>query len=113
LARAANAQAPSLFFASAEAGLEQLDAVRDTMLKTLETLGEVPFTADEVERAKVRSKRNAETLAANSSGMAQSLSSASAIGDWRLLFIQPHRIAAARAADVDPVGKTNFPRHHP
>ncbi|HJZ59350.1 MAG TPA: pitrilysin family protein [Gemmataceae bacterium] len=111
-ARADNAHDPSLFFASAEAEPEQLDAVRDTMLKTLETLGEVPFTADEVERAKVRSKRNAETLAANSSGMAQSLSSASAIGDWRLLFIQRDRIAAASAADVNRVAKTYFQRHN-
>ena len=40
--------------------------------------GDVPFTEDEVDKAKVRSKRNAEMLQSNSTAMAQALSSASA-----------------------------------
>ena len=111
-ARADNAHDPGLFFASAGADPEQLDAARDALLKTLETLGEVPFTADEVEKAKVRSKRNAESLPANASGMAQALSSASALGDWRLLFIQRDRIAAVTADDVNRVAKTYFQKHN-
>ena len=82
--------------------------MRDTLVKTLESLGDVPFTDDEVNKAKVRSKRNAEMLQSNSQAMAQALSSASSHGDWRLLFIQRDRVAAVTAADVNRVAKTYF-----
>src|SRR5262249_14953546 len=83
-----NTHDPGLFFASAPYPPETLDAVRDTLVNTLESLGDVPFTDDEVDKAKVRSKRNAERLQSNSQAMASALSSASSHGDWRLLFIQ-------------------------
>jgi zinc protease len=111
-ARADNSHDPGLFFAQAQAEPEQLEAVKDAMLKTMENLSSVPFTAEEVERAKVRSRRTAETLPENSSGMAQSLSSASALGDWRLLFLQRDRIAAVTADDVNRVARTYFPKHN-
>ncbi len=82
--------------------------MRDALVKTLESLGDVPFTDDEVNKAKVRSKRNAEMLQSNSQAMSQALSSASSHGDWRLLFIQRDRVAAVTAADVNRVAKTYF-----
>lgn len=111
-ARADNSHDPGLFFASSQAESDRLDVVRDAMLKTLESLSSVPFTAEEVERAKIRSKRNAETLPQNSQMMAQSLSSASALGDWRLLFLQRDRIAAVTADDVNRVARTYFLKHN-
>ena len=111
-ARADNAHDPGLFFASAQAEAAQLDAARDALLKVMESLGEVPFTADEVEKAKLRSKRNFEGLPANASGMAMALSSASALGDWRLLFVQRDRLADVTAADVNRVAKTYFQKHN-
>ena len=107
-ARSDNSHDPGLFFASASCPPEKLDAVRDALVKTLESLGDVPFTDDEVNKAKVRSKRNAEMLQSNSQAMAQALSSASSHGDWRLLFIQRDRVAAVTAADVNRVAKTYF-----
>ncbi|HEX3149515.1 MAG TPA: pitrilysin family protein [Gemmataceae bacterium] len=109
-ARSENTHDPGLFTGNAEADPDKLDVVRDTLVKTLENLGSVPFAADEVEKAKVRSKRNAERLQSNSTGMAQALSSASSLGDWRLLFIQRDRIAAVTADDVNRVAKTYFQR---
>ena len=114
LATSANARSetthdPGLFFASASCPPETLEAVRDTLVKTLESLGDVPFTEDEVNKAKVRSKRNAELLPLNSQAMSQALSSAASHGDWRLLFIQRDRIAAVTASDVNRVAKTVFP----
>jgi zinc protease len=111
-ARADNAHDPSLFFASTQVDAGQLDAARDAMLKVMENLSAVPFTADEVEKAKVRSKRNAEQLQSNSSGMAQALSSASSHGDWRLLFVQRDRVAAVTADDVNRVAKRYFQRQN-
>jgi zinc protease len=81
--RVDNAHDPGLFTASAQVEADKLEAARDAMLKTLEEMSSVPFTEAEVERAKGRSKRNAESLASDASGMAQALSSASALGDWR------------------------------
>jgi zinc protease len=103
---------PGLFTLSAQAEPVKLDAVRDALMQTIETLGKEPFTQDEVDKAKVRSKRAAETLQSNSGGMAQALSSASALGDWRLLFIQRDRLQAVTADDVNQVAKTYFQKHN-
>ncbi len=111
-ARSDNAHDPGLFFVSAQVEANQLEAARDVALKIMENLGATPFTAEEVEKAKLRSKRNAETLPQNSSGMAQALSSASALGDWRLLFLQRDRVAAVTADDVNRVAKTYFQKHN-
>jgi zinc protease len=107
-ARSDDSHDPGLFSASASCPPESLDAVRDALVKTLESLGNVPFTDDEVNKAKVRDKRNAEMLQSNSQAMAQALSSASSRGDWRLLFIQRDRVAATTAADVNRVAKAYF-----
>ena len=107
-AGADNSHDPGLFFASSSCPPETIDAARDTLVTTLETLGDVPFTDDEVNKAKARSARNAEMLQSNSQMMSMALSSASSLGDWRLLFIQRDRIAAVTAADVNRVVKTYF-----
>ena len=107
-AGADNSHDPGLFFASSSCPPETIDAARDTLVSTLETLGDVPFTDDEVNKAKARSARNAEMLQSNSQMMSMALSSASSLGDWRLLFIQRDRIAAVTAADVNRVVKTYF-----
>jgi zinc protease len=99
---------PGLFSASASCTPEKLDVVRDVLVKTLESLGDVPFTEDEVNKAKVREKRSAEMLQSNSQAMSQALSSAASRGDWRLLFIQRDRIDAVTAYDVNRVAKTYF-----
>jgi zinc protease len=111
-ARADNLHDPGLFSASASADPGKLEETKEVMLKTIENLGSTPFTEDEVNKAKVRSKRNAEMLQSNSSSMAQALSSASALGDWRLLFIQRDRLDAVKAADVNRVAKTYFQKQN-
>jgi zinc protease len=103
-----NSHDPGLFFASASCSPESLDAVRDALVKSLESLSSVPFTDDEVNKAKIRSKRSAEALQSNSQAMANALSSASSLGDWRLLFIQRDRVATVTAADVNRVVKAYF-----
>ncbi len=51
-------------------------------------------------------------MQSNSSAMAQALSSASALGDWRLLFLQRDRLAAVTADDVNRVARTYFQKHN-
>ncbi|OWK35006.1 M16 family metallopeptidase [Fimbriiglobus ruber] len=103
-----NSHDAGLFFASASCPPESLDAVRDGLVSTLESLGDVAFTDDEVNKAKVRSKRSAEMLQSNSQAMATTLSSASSRGDWRLLFVQRDRVADVTAADVNRVARAYF-----
>jgi zinc protease len=107
-ASSGNTHDPGLFTESAQTDPEQVDAVRETMLKTLEKLADEPFTADEVEKAKVRNRRMTEAMQSNSSQMAQQLSTASSLGDWRLLFLQRDRIQAVTADDVNRVARTYF-----
>jgi zinc protease len=109
---AGNNHDPGLFTASAQAEPGQLDTVHDTLLTTLENMAAAPFTPTEVEKARLRSRRNQEQLQADSQMMAQALSSASALGDWRLLFVQRDRLAAVTADDVNRVARTYFQKHN-
>ncbi len=110
-ARAESMHDPGLLFVTASCDAKNIDAVRDVMVKTIESLGERPFTTDEVNKAKVRNKRQAEILQSNGQGMSQALSSAASRGDWRLLFIERDWIASTTADDVNRVAKTYF--HQP
>src|SRR4029077_5891202 len=78
---------PGLFFASASCAPASPDAVREALVNSLESLGESPFTDDEVDRAKVRARRGAELRQSNSQMMASARSSASSLGDWRRVFL--------------------------
>jgi zinc protease len=109
---AGNNHDPGLFTASAQAEAGQLDAVRETLVQTLEGLAATPFTPAEVAKAKLRSRRAAELLPLNSTAMAQALSSASALGDWRLLFLQRDRLQAVSADDVNRVARTYLQKHN-
>ncbi|HEV8060380.1 MAG TPA: pitrilysin family protein [Gemmataceae bacterium] len=111
-AREANDHDPGLFTANAQPEPGQLETVRDLLVGTLENLSSVPFTAAEVDRAKVRSKRAEENRLSNATAMSQALSSASALGDWRLLFLQRDRINAVTADDVNRVAKTYFQKYN-
>jgi zinc protease len=103
---AGNNHDPGLFQAMAQAEPGKLDDVKGTLLETLENLATIPFTPAEVAKAKVRRRRAAELLQLNSSAMAMALSSASALGDWRLLFIQRDRLQAVTADDVNRAART-------
>jgi zinc protease len=108
---AGNNHDPGLFIASADASTGvSVETVRDTMLKTIEGLAADPIKPAEVERTKARNRRTYERLLSDSRSMAQALSSASAVGDWRMLFVQRDRLEAATVDDVNRVAKTYFQR---
>jgi zinc protease len=111
-ASAGNQHDPSLFLVTAQTERGQLEAARMTLIETIEDLGSVPFKTEEVEKARLRSRRASELLQSNSTGMAQALSSASALGDWRLLFLQRDRLSEVTADDVNRVAKTYFQKHN-
>ncbi len=103
-----NAHDPGLFQFSvtpAEGKMEDAEAV---LLELSENMEATPFTQEEIDRAKLRAKRRYEDSMANAAGMSQALSSASALGDWRLWFVQRDRLAAVTADEVNRVAKTYF-----
>ena len=109
-AGADNAHDPGLFFASASCRRRsQLDAVRDALVND----ARIP-RRDAVHRRRggqgegPQQAERGDCCSRTAQAMAQALSSASSLGDWRLLFIQRDRIAAVTAADVNRVAKTYF-----
>ncbi|MCA9190391.1 MAG: insulinase family protein [Planctomycetales bacterium] len=107
-ASADNSYDPGLFFFGAEPTGENLEQVRATLLETLDGLGTVVFEADQLDRAKIRSQRRNEDLLTDASRMASALSSAAAVGDWRLLFLQRDRLQDVTLEDIQRVAKTYF-----
>ena len=110
--RSDNVHDPGLFFFSASPAEGKLEEVRDVLLKTIETMGETPFTAAEIDRARLRSQRSSEQLMTSAAAMASALSSASALGDWRLLFLQRDRVQEVTVDDVNRVAKMYFVPHN-
>ncbi len=110
--RSDNAHDPGLFFFSATPAEGNLEEVRDVLLKTIEDLGSTAFTTEEVDRAKLRAQRSSEQLMTSASAMSSALSSASSLGDWRLLFLQRDRIQAVTPEDVNRVAQTYFLSHN-
>ena len=110
--RADTAHDPGLFTFSASPAEGKLDEARDVLLSVIDSLGETPFGPEEVERAKLRAKRSSEQLLTSAAAMASALSSASALGDWRLLFLQRDRLQTVTAEDVNRVAKTYFPSYN-
>lgn len=111
-ARADESHDPGLFFVSAEPAEASLEQLRDELLSIMDNLGSTPFGEEEVKRAKVRYNRMSEMMLSSASSMSQVLSSSSALGDWRLFFLQRDRIAAVTAEDLNRVAKQYFPAHN-
>ena len=107
-----NSHDPGLFSFFAQPAEGKLEKVKDLLLKTIDDVENVTFKAEEIERAKIRAKRRTEQTLSNAAAMAQTLSSASAIGDWRLFFLQRDRVANVTAEEVTRVAKTYFKKHN-
>ena len=87
--------------------------MRDALVKTLESLGDVPFTDDEVNKAKVRSKRNAEMLQSNSQA---DVAGAELGVEPRRLAVAVHPARSRRRRDGgrrQPRGEDLFPEAQP
>jgi zinc protease len=76
------------------------DAIRATMVDTLERLSKDKVTAEEVDRAKARFKRNFDLQMAKSNSIGVTLSEWGAKGDWRLFFLHRDRVAKVTPEDV-------------
>ena len=103
---------PGLFMVSVSPTVGNLETARDIMLQTMDNLGSQPVSGEAVERAKKRAQRQSENLLVSATGMSQALSSATSLGDWRLLFLQRDRIANVTTEDVNRVARKYFQPHN-
>ena len=83
-----------------------LDAVRDTMLETIENAGKTAPTKEEVERARTSLLKDIELSLNDSNRVGLELSEYIAQGDWRLFFLNRDRLRKATAEDVKRVAET-------
>ncbi len=95
---------PSLFAVIAEvpAG-KSTDVVRDKIIQIVEGLGKNKPTDAEVARYRANVAKNFELAMTNSDVISRGLSEATALGDWRLFFLERDRnekVTAGAAADV-------------
>ncbi len=97
---------PGLFMVSAGLNNQQsLEEARKIMIQTVEGLAAEPPTVEEVDRVKQRLLRAAENRMTDSQAVGLSLSEWSAMGDWRLMFLNRDRIAKVTPDDVARVAK--------
>ncbi len=82
---------------------DSIEAVRETLIAALEGLVAEPATEAEVARAKAAFAAAFESRRANMHGVATSLTSAIAAGDWRLHFWDRDELAKVTVADVQRV----------
>jgi len=79
---------------------QDIQPVRDAMLKVLEGVREQPISDDEVEQARTRWLKQFDEVLNDPEQLGVALSDAIALGDWRLMFIHRDRIRAVKTADV-------------
>ena len=77
-----------------------LDAAREALLKTLESVAQQPITTDEVEQARTRWLKQFDEVMNDPEQLGVGLSESIALGDWRLLFLHRDRIRKVTVADV-------------
>jgi zinc protease len=80
-----------------------LETARTTLVATLENVAKEPITAAEVERARTQYLKDFELTVADPEKIGVALSSAIALGDWRLFFLERDRVRDAKAEDVQRV----------
>ncbi|MDQ3635523.1 MAG: insulinase family protein [Acidobacteriota bacterium] len=85
-----------------------IDAARDTLIETIEKIGDKPPTKEEVDRAKTSILKNIELTLNDPNRVGLGMSEYIAIGDWRLFFLYRDRVEKVTPEDVAMVGKKYF-----
>ncbi len=88
-----------VFYALVQPGGDA-EVVRDVLLETIDELRSNPVTDDEVERMRNQALSSIEQLMNNSQAVAQQLSEWTAMGDWRMLFLDRDRARQVTASEA-------------
>ena len=98
-----NSHDPSTISLLAFTEADKVEAARDALIETLETLSKTPITKEEVARAVLTLTQQRERTLSNSQLFAISLSDWAACGDWRLFFLHRDRLEKVTADAVNKV----------
>ena len=71
---------------------DSIDAARDALIQTIESIGANPPTKEEVERARAQLLKNIDLALNNSDQVGLTLSEFIGAGDWRLFFLHRDRL---------------------
>lgn len=85
-----------------------LDAARDALINTIESLTAHPITTAELERARTRLLNRIEQILADTRTLSITLTEYIAMGDWRLLFLHRDRITQTTLEEVQRTAITYF-----
>ncbi len=87
-----------------------IEAARDTMIDTIENMGEKPPTKEEVDRAKTSILKNIELTLNDPNRVGLGMSEFIARGDWRLFFLYRDRVETITPENVAAIGTKYFKR---
>jgi zinc protease len=100
---------PGVMYFAAEVRQEaSLDAARDALIETVETITANAITKEEVERARAQLLKQFELNLNSSEQVGIELSEWAAMGDWRLLFWQRDQLRKVTEADVQRAALAYF-----
>ena len=83
-----------------------IDAARDTLTQTIETLASNPPTKEETERARASILKNTELSLSDANRVGLEMSEWIARGDWRLFFLFRDRVRKVTPEDIKRVAAT-------
>jgi len=89
-----------------------LEAARDTLIATVEKIGTIGVTAEEVQRARQHILKTRDLAAAETNQLAVALSEWAAQGDWRLYFLHRDRIEQVTPEEVQTVAAQYLQRNN-
>jgi zinc protease len=89
---------------------QPIEPVRDALAKIVESFGDAPPTAEEMERTRIATANDIDKTLANHESIGVELSEYIALGDWRLFFLARDRLPTIKAEDVARVSKAYFRR---
>ena len=97
---------PGFALFGAQLGPQQdVDAARNQLLATIESVSKEPITQEELDRAKTKWLKGWDQAFTNPETVGVSLSETVAMGDWRLFFLNRDRVREATLADVQRVAE--------
>ncbi|MDL2337449.1 MAG: pitrilysin family protein [Pseudomonadota bacterium] len=84
---------------------QDVDAARNELLATIESVAREPITTEELERARTKWLKGWDQAFTNPETIGISLSESVALGDWRLFFLTRDRVHDVTLADVQRVAE--------
>ncbi len=92
---------PGMLLCMAEVPADgDIDAAKEALLRTVESVGQTPVSDEETRRAVAELEKQRDDLLADTEALAVELSEWAGYGDWRLFFLHRDRLEKVTSSDV-------------